>query len=403
MRTSGNILPELPLSGIRRFMIAPDPQRFPSPGAAKQEEPLTVRQLASHSFGLSDQVLKDFGSKNIWPGSGAYWIRKKYLRSRIQAAGALSRSRLVYRILGAAMENATRTSFDELLQARLLIPLGMHGTTSKPDSLQGVAIGSGLFFGLSFPYDSRVPNIAAPADGIVTTAEDIAKFLSYITAPPRKGIDSLPSSSVAGLYQPLIPEGNTGFGWRIISNDGDRLIFQGGSVEGFSSRVVIWPERNAGIAILSAQGGIVQSNIVLPLLTSAAEKILFAGSSPRLFPLSRVLFIVGISLLVYVLSLLFQTATTFSWTKAVLDRRETGQSNAYHHFIMFRTSAGIILRAILLIAAPFLIGRLIGRQLVYHDLLTMEPGGTAFFIIIMTAGILRNLCRITWFWHLERG
>lgn len=395
-------LPELPLSGVRRFIAPLEPERFLSPSTVKQEDLITVRQLASHSLSLSDQNLKEFGSRVSGLEAGVL-DPETYLRSRIQAGGALSRSRFVYRILGTAMENATKTSFDELLQSRLLIPLGMHGTTSRPDSLQGVATGSGLFFGLSFPYDSRVPNIAAPADGIVTTAKDIARFLSYITAPPRKGIESLPSSSVAGLYQPLIRGGNTGFGWRILSNKGNRVIFQGGSVEGFSSRVVIWPERNAGIAILSAQGGVVQSNVVLPLLSSAAERILFSGSSARLFPLSRILFVAGVSLLVYVISMLLQTGNAFAWTKAMLDRRETGRSDAYQHIIIARTIGGIVARSFLLLAAPYLVGKLIGRQLVYHDLLTMEPGGTAFLIIAMTAGILRNISRIACFFHLRRG
>lgn len=394
-------LPELPVSGVRNIKISPDLERFPLPNPIKKEDPVTVRQLASHSVNLSSQDLKKFGSTISGLEAGEF-DPEKFLVSRLKAE-TLTRSRLVYRILGAAMENATKMSFDELLQSRLLIPLGMHGTTSKPDSLLGVAIGSGLFFGLSFPYDARVPDIAAPADGIVTTAEDIAKFLSYITAPPRKGFESLPPSSVAGLYQPLIPGGNTGFGWRIIAKEGDRIVFQGGSVEGFSSRVVIWPERNAGIAILSAQGGVVQSNIVLPLLTSAAERILFSGSSPRLFPSSRVLFIAGITLLVYVISLLLQTATAFSWTKAVLDRRETGRSNAYQHIILFRTVAGITIRAALLLAAPLLIGNFIGHPLIYHDLLTMEPGGSAFFIITMVAGIMRNISRLLWLNHLQRG
>jgi CubicO group peptidase (beta-lactamase class C family) len=394
-------LPELPPSGVRSFKALPELETFPAPAPTATEGIVTVRQLASHSLTLSDQDLKKFGSRISGLEAGEL-DPEKFVRARLKA-GAFTRSRLSYRILGTVMENAGKASFDELLQSRLLIPLGMHGTTSRPDSLQGVAIGSGLFFGLSFPYDSRVPFIAAPADGIVTTAEDIAKFLSYITAPPKKGIGSLPSSSVAGLYQPLIPGGNTGFGWRIIADEGNRLVFQGGSVEGFSSRVVIWPERNAGIAILSAQGSVIQSNVVLPLLTSAAEKILFSGSSPRLFPLSRVLFIAGISFLVYVISILLQTATSFAWTKTLMDRRETVRGNAYQNFIVFRTLAGIAVRAALLVAAPLLVGQFIGRPLEYHDLLTMEPGGCAFFIIAMIAGIMRNITRMLWLNHLERG
>jgi len=394
----GIYLPEIPIYGLRNIKTAP---ALDSGLAPEQKKLVTVRQLASHSVSLSDQDLKDFGSKISGLEAGVL-DPEKFLRTRLKP-GALARSRLTYRILGTAMENAEKTSFDELLQSRILIPLGMHGTTSRPDSLQDVAIGSGLFFGLSFPYDSRVPYIAAPADGIVTTAEDIARFLSYITAPPKKGIASLPSSAVAGLYQPLIPGGDTGFGWRIVAEEGNRLVFQGGSVEGFSSRVVIWPERNAGIAILSAQGGVLQSNVVLPLLTSAAEKLLFTGSSPRLFPLSRLMFIAGISLIVYVMSILLQTATALSWTKTLRDRRETGRGNLYQNFIMSRTLFGAIVRAALLFAAPFLVSLFIGRPIEYHDLLTMEPGGTAFFVIAMIAGFLRNVTRMLWFYHLEHG
>ncbi|MFZ3110898.1 MAG: serine hydrolase domain-containing protein [Rectinemataceae bacterium] len=390
-------LPELPVSKIRNIKIDPEAKAPP----ADQGEAITLRQLASHSLNLSDQALKHFGSRISGLEAGEF-DPEKYLKSRFQP-GTTVRSRLTYRILGIVMENAEGMSFDELLQSRLLIPMEMHGTTARPDSLQGVATGSGLFFGLSFPYDSTVPYIAAPADGIVSTSEDIAKFLSYITAPPKRGIKTLPPSSVAGLYQPLLPGGDTGFGWRILTKEGDRLVFQGGSVEGFSSRMVIWPERNAAIAILSAQGGFVQSNIVLPLLTSAAEKMLFTGSSPRLFPISRILFIIGISLTVYVISLLLQTATALSWTKTLRDRRETSRRDTFQNLVLLRTFAGLALRAAFLISAPLLLGQLIGKPLVYHDLLAVEPGGSTLFIIAMLAGIMRNAARMLWFVHLERG
>lgn len=392
-------LPELPAQRLRYVNRGPDDNAERS--MTGSENSITIRQLASHSVNLSDKDLKAFESRVSGLEAGEL-DPEKYLRSRLSAE-TLPRSRLSYRILGAVMETREGKSFDELLQARILIPLGMHGTTSRPDSLQGVAAGSGFFFGVSFPYESRVPTIAAPADGIVTTAEDIAKFLSYITAPPRRGIASLPSSSVAGLYQPLVPNGDTGFGWRILTNEGNRLVFQGGSVEGFSSRVVIWPERNAGIAILSSQGGVIQSNVVLPLLTSAAEKILFSGSSPRLFPLSRVLIIAGITLLVYVVSLMLQTATSYSWTKALLERGETGRGTAYQYLILLRTAAGLLARAALLLVAPSLVGRFIGHPLAYHGLLSMEPGTSAAFIIAMVSGIMRNGSRLIWVYHLKRG
>ncbi len=371
-------------------------------GAGTEENPVTILQVASHAVDLSERDLEAFRSRISGMEAGEL-DPELFLLTRFTTEGA-PRSRLAYRLLGTIMENVEGQSFPRLLESRLLIPLGMHGTTAAPASLQGIAIGSGLFFGLAFPYDSRVPVIAAPADGIVSTAEDVARFLSYITAPPSKGIASLPPARVAKLYQPLIPEGSTGFGWRVENSGSDRRVYQGGSVEGFSSRVVIWPERNAGIAILSAQGGIIQSNLVLPLLTSAAESLLFTGSSPRLFAINRVLVILGISLLVYLVSLLMQTAIARSWARNVLEKRELGRQKIVHLFTLGRTAAGVVLRIALLFAAPYLVGRFLGiPRLGYHDLFTMEPGSCAAFVILASVGTMRNCSRMVWLYLISRG
>ena len=167
---------------------------------------------------------------------------------------------------------------------------------------------------------------------------------------------------------------------------------------------MIWPERNAGIAILSAQGGIIQSNLVLPLLTSAAESLLFTGSSPRLFAINRVLVILGISLLVYLVSLLMQTAIARSWARNVLEKRELGRQKIVHLFTLGRTAAGVVLRIALLFAAPYLVGRFLGiPRLGYHDLFTMEPGSCAAFVILASVGTMRNCSRMVWLYLISRG
>jgi CubicO group peptidase (beta-lactamase class C family) len=369
---------------------------------ALEENLITILQIASHAVDLSGRDLEAFRSRISGMEAGQL-DPEFFLLSRFSAESA-PRSRLAYRLLGTIMENAEGQSFHKLLESSLLIPLGMHGTTADPDSLQGIVVGSGLFFGLAFPYDSRVPIIAAPADGIVSTAEDVARFLSYITAPPSKGIASIPPAKVTNLYQPLMPDSSSGFGWRVESTGGDRRVYQGGSVEGFSSRVVIWPERNAGIAILSAQGGVIQSNIVLPLLTQAAESLLFTGSSPRLFALNRVLIILGISLLVYLISLLMQTTIARSWARNVLEKRELGRLRVFHLFTLGRTILGVGLRIALLFAAPYLVGQFLGTpHLGYHDLFTMEPGSCAALIILLSIGTMRNCSRLVWLYRINRG
>jgi CubicO group peptidase (beta-lactamase class C family) len=418
---SGALLSSLALTGeidldadLSRYISKQQAQASPAPNpgaeqTAASERPsaeagITLRQLASYSTAIDQPAFREYRARTLGLEAGEL-DPELLIRSRM-AKGRIPRSRLVYRILGSAMEGATGTSFDELLQSRILIPLGMHGTTSRPDSLQGVAVGSGLFFGLSFPYESRVPSIAAPADGIVTTAGDIGKFLAYITAPAsvRSETAGALKLSVASLHEPLLPKGDTGFGWRIPAKPGKRkVVYQGGSVEGFCSRIVLWPDEQIAVAILCSQGGAIQSNVVLPLLTQATENILFKGSAARLPPIGRIVALSGIAILVYLLSIFFQTLTAFSWSKALLDKKETGKGEFYIDAILARTVLGVAGRAAAIFATPWLAGFIVGTNLEYHDLLVMEPGITSFLLFVLLVGCLRNVVRFVWYVHLSRG
>ena len=115
------------------------------------------------------------------------------------------------------------------------------------------------------------------------------------------------------------------------------------------------------------------------------------------------LFLAGITCIVYLISMFLQAVTALSWTKAMLDRQETSRGNFYRRLVLLRTVAGIVLRATLLLTAPLTVQWLVGHSLEYHDLLTMEPGTAAFFILAAVAGIMRNLARLTWYFHLKRG
>ncbi|MCX7027357.1 MAG: serine hydrolase [Spirochaetes bacterium] len=416
---SGALLSSLALTGeidldkdlsyyLPRRLVLADPGFGPDAGQnviaapPTAEAGLTLRQLASYSTKIDQPAFRDYRAKTLGLEAGEL-DPGLLIQSRLEK-GRIPRSRLVYRILGSVMEQAAGSSFDEILQSRILIPLGMHGTTSRPDSLQGVAVGSGLFFGLSFPYEARVPSIAAPADGIVTTAGDLGKFLACITGPTTMRSDTAGALrlSVASLHEPLLPKGDTGFGWRIPKPGNRKMVYQGGSVEGFCSRIVLWPDDKAGIAILCSQGGAIQSNIVLPLLTQAAENILFTGSTPRLPPLGRILVLLGIAILVYLLSIFFQTLTALSWAKALRDKKETGKGDFYLGAILTRTILGLIGRVAIIVATPLLVGFVVGTNLEYHDLLVIEPGATTFLLFVMLVGCMRNVVRLVWHIHISR-
>jgi len=356
---------------------------------------VSLRILAAHAVGLNATQFASLETdiEGLEAGdldAGLFW------KSR-NAPGGITRSRLAYRILGKVIERAGQADFSDLLMERILIPMGMHGTTADPGTLKEVATGSGLFFGLSFPYESRLPPVAAPADGIVSTAGDMARFLMYVSSPPRSGgIKTLPAKAVSALYQPILPGGGNGYGWRVSEQGGGRPVFQGGSIEGFSSRIVMWPERRAGIIILSSQGGAIQSNLVLPMLAGAAEKIMFEGSAPRLFPIARALALLAVGSIVYLASLCLQISGAFGWMRRLKDRCESSGSNWRPWFAVLRTAGGIVVRAGLLYAVPRTVGWLTGTRSSLPDLFAQEPGLSSVFVAACCLGALRNIARLTW-------
>ncbi len=362
-------------------------------GAASLDMPLTLRQLAAHRVAFPEKELPDYDPEALGLEAGLP-DPELFLKSHFPTEN-YTRSRLSYRIVGVILEKESNKKFSDLLESMITIPLGMHLTTARPSSLEHIAVGSGSFFGLTFPYFDNVPYNAAPSDGIVTTSEDMAKFLKFIVSPERgKGIPGLTSAQTTQLYQPLYKDGDTGFGWRILDSKEGRSIFQGGSIRGYSSRIAIYPERNAAIAILCPQDGVILANLLLPMLVSHAEEILFQGETGRPFPTQRAQIVVGIIFIIYLLSIIVQIQSSYSWARDLLKYRETGISQFYARFVIVRTIVGLILRILVVVLAPFAIGALVGRVVSYQEVIAFEPGISSMLMTALFFGVLRNTSRL---------
>jgi CubicO group peptidase (beta-lactamase class C family) len=371
-------------------------------GAASLDMPLTLRQLAAHRVAFPEKELPDYDPGTIGLEAGLP-DPELFLKSHFPTEN-YTRSRLSYRIIGAILEKESNKKFSDLLESMITIPLGMYLTTARPSSIEHIAVGAGSFFGLTFPYLEEVPYDAAASDGIVTTSEDMAKFLKFIVSPGRgEEIPGLTSSQTPRLYQALYKDGDTGFGWRIANSKKGRSIFQGGAIRGYASRIVIYPERNAAIVILTSQDGIIISNFLLPMLVSCAEQILFNGESRRPFPTQRAELVVAFVFLIYLLSIILQIQSSFSWARDLLKYRETGISQLYARFVLIRTVVGLILRIIIVVLAPFAIEALVGRSVSYQEIIAFEPGISSMLMTALLFGALRNISRLVMVVRLRRS
>lgn len=371
-------------------------------GFASLDLPLTLRQLAAHRVAFPEKDLPEFDPAAIGLEAGLP-DAELFLRSHFPTDN-YTRSRLSYRIVGSILEKASGQKYPQLLESMIAQPLGMSMTTAEPSSIEHIAVGSGSFFGLIFPYLEKVPYDAAASDGIVTTSKDLAKFLKFIVAPePEQAIPGLAVSQIPSLYQPLYKDGDTGFGWRIQMSQKNRYIYQGGSIRGYSSRIVIYPERNAAIAILCSQDGLIISNFLLPMLVSSAEQVLFKGETRRPFPTERAMIVAGIIFFIFLLSIILQTRSSYSWARDLLKYRETGISQFYARFVFIRTVAGLIIRSLVFAMAPFVTEALIGRQVTFQELIAFEPGIASVLMSALLFGILRNISRLVMVARLRRS
>lgn len=371
-------------------------------GPASLDMPLTLRQLAAHRVAFPEKDLATFDPGTIGLEAGLP-DPQLFLKSHFPT-DTYTRSRLSYRIVGAILEKASGESYQQLLESMITIPLGMYLTTAQPSSLEHIAVGSGTFFGLTFPYLENVPYDAAASDGIVTTGEDLSKFLRFIVSPNQgQTLPGLAGDQISALYQPLYRDGDTGFGWRILESKKNQYIFQGGSIRGYSSRIAIYPERHAAIAILCSQDGVLISNFILPMLVSSAEQLLAAGESQRPFATQRAMIVAGILFFIYLLSIIFQTRGAYSWARDLLKYRETSISQLYARFVLIRTVVGLAARLIVFALAPFGAAALVGRPVSFQDLIAFEPGIASVLMTALFLGVIRNVSRLVMVARLRRS
>lgn len=140
--------------------------------------------------------------------------------------------------LGYVLTRITQKPYDELLKTVITDPLNMNDTlVNKPgatvsDYIQGYNV-------IQLPQKHwQFDVLSAPTGGIVSTPNDMAKYLSANLSPPQ----SL-------LGQAILTSQKNGLGWD--SSPGDAVIWKNGGTYGFSSYIMIDPAHQAGWLALS--------------------------------------------------------------------------------------------------------------------------------------------------------
>jgi len=243
---------------------------------------ITVRHLLSHTAGITagidgtpEPTFQVWRLRDLWPGSGP---GRRYHYSNVG-----------YKALGLVIEALEGQPYPEVIQRRILQPLGM--ITSEPEITN--AIRPRLAVGYEPARDDRVWFEGAPlrpatwletgtADGsVASTGADMAAFARMILRRGETPGGRLVRADAIDLMStPVRARGADGYGLGLITHevDGHRYVGHTGGMVGYIAGM--WCDPEAGLGAVVLQNGPGHSPFALTRVAMRAVAAAREGPDP---------------------------------------------------------------------------------------------------------------------------
>jgi CubicO group peptidase (beta-lactamase class C family) len=254
---------------------------------------VALRDLGSHRTGLAGHDL-------LWyraPWSQAEMIKRaRKLPLARPFRTEMQYQSVMYVALGHAAARAGGKSWAELVEERLLKPLGMTGVTltttaamKQPDRAAGHRPGKDGKLAVVPWYEQKEPN---PAGSVNASARDLAPWLRLYLNGGKHGDDQVVSTAnlretysphtavrVEGAAAALSPDTHQmsyGLGWVVQDYRGRLVVQHAGLIDGFRVHLTILPKDGYALAVLANRQGtrmnLALSNTLVDLLLGLPEK-----------------------------------------------------------------------------------------------------------------------------------
>ncbi len=223
----------------------------------------TVRELLGHSSGMQAEPVGPWWERS--PGGGvAQLLAANDGAGQVLARGtAFHYSNLGYALLGAIVGRLRDAPWSDLVDRRLLAPLGMERTSFLPTGEHAQGYSVDHFAGTLTREPHTDTGAMAPAGQLWSTLDDVARWLDFL-ATGDPGI--LVEETLAEMSRPA-PFDQYGLGLRRL-RDGERiLVGHTGSMPGFlAGAFVDRTTRRGVVALCNATTGISTDRLALDLL-----------------------------------------------------------------------------------------------------------------------------------------
>ncbi|AJS60613.1 hypothetical protein UB51_21550 [Paenibacillus sp. IHBB 10380] len=213
---------------------------------------ITIRDLLNHTSGLPGR-LNTHDVEGSDPDHIASQIERKLQNVQLVASPGTTYeyTNMNYDLLQLLLEKVTKQPFPNYMSQHVFQPLGMNRTVySFGDILPNSATGHRYIWGNVRPFHEQLSYATLGSAGLTTSAEDFGKYISFLLGSSSEGNPSvLRSESLLEMHKSDIYDQSTGygFGWEVSAN----TIEKKGGLPGFTSNLIVFPNRSYGFALLS--------------------------------------------------------------------------------------------------------------------------------------------------------
>lgn len=229
---------------------------------------VSLRDMMSHRTGLARHDLLWYNNKSLTRAD--LMARLPHLDTYAPLRASYQYNNLMVMLAGHALEKVAGVSWEEFTKTAILSPLGMtrSGVSLEAMARDGnFANGHRLRDNLSpFSIDLRPEDPIGPAGGVNTSANELAKWVALqLGRGTHNGVRLYSPAQSNAMWEPIVMAGGVpaspeltrgyyGLGWRIDTYRGMTRVAHGGNLNGFASRVTLFPEKKLGIAAITNLG-----------------------------------------------------------------------------------------------------------------------------------------------------
>jgi CubicO group peptidase (beta-lactamase class C family) len=204
-----------------------------------------------------------------------------------------------YAVLARLVEAVTGREYAEVLENRVLRPLGMTSTRLAGDEAEAparLAQGHGVLYG--FPVARDAPfHLGEGGPDVISTAEDLARLTAAIGLNAEPHI--LGPSGLNAMRTPGEPgEDGYGMGWTASSHRGEPASGMDGLAPTYSVQVSALPEDDTGFALVVTADHLFDALVVTPQLRSGLLDLLSGRAAETTGPSMRTLGLVMLLMVV---------------------------------------------------------------------------------------------------------